>query len=161
MNNNRNSEGRRWVVMWMYGVVIGHLIVGILLPWIGALPMLDIYHQIIEAGFWPDAAPLAARQQQIWWLSLFGPTIQSMSLWMGVLVYIGDRQRSALVWVWLAIGVIVWGPQDMLISLRADAWIHVWIDCFAMVTMLPPLFWLWQHDRRAERFSAQTAQVTT
>ncbi|MDB5776855.1 MAG: cell division protein [Herbaspirillum sp.] len=146
--------------MWMYGVVIGHLIVGILLPWIGALPVLDVYHRIVEAGFWPDTAPLAARQQQIWWISLFGPTIQCMSLWMGVLVYIGDRQRSALVWTWLAIGVVVWGPQDMLISLRAGAWIHVWIDCFAMATMLPPLFWLWRHDRRAVPSTDQTAQAT-
>jgi hypothetical protein len=160
MNNNKNDRGRRWVVIWMYGVVTGHLIVGILLPWIGALPVLDVYHRIVEAAFWPDAAPLAARQQQVWWLSLFGPTIQGMSLWMGVLVYIGDKQRSALVWAWLAIGVVVWGPQDMLISLRADAWIHVWIDGFAMGTMLPPLFWLWRHDRHAVPSADRTAQVT-
>lgn len=160
MNNHKNDRGRGWVVMWMYGVVTVHLISGILLPWIGSLPMLDVYHRIIEAAFWPDTAPLAARQQQAWWLSLFGPTIQSMSLWMGVLVYIGDRQRSAMAWAWLAIGIMVWGPQDMLISLRADAWIHVWIDCFAIATMLPPLIWLWLHDRRAVPSSDRTAQVT-
>jgi len=149
MNNNMNDQGRRWVVMWMYAVVAAHLITGILLPWIGALPVLDVYHRMIEAAFWPDPAPLAARQQQAWWLSLFGPTIQSMSIWMGVLVHIGDRQRSAMAWGWLSIGVLVWGPQDMLVSLRAGAWIHVWIDGVAMAALLPPLFWLWLHDRRA------------
>jgi hypothetical protein len=155
MNNNKNDQGRRWVVMWMYGVVIGHLIVGLMLPWISNLSELDAYHRIVEAGFWSDAAPAAARQQQIWWISLFGPTIQSLSLWMGVLVYIGDRQRNAMVWAWLAIGIVVWGPQDMAISLRADAWIHVWIDCFAMATMLPPLFWLWWHDRRIPNIAGE------
>ena len=160
MNNDKNDRARYWVVMWMYGVVLVHLIAGILLPWISASPVLEMYHRIVETGFWPDAAPLAARRQQIWWLSLFGPTIQGLSIWMGVLVYIGDKQRGALAWAALTIGVVVWGPQDMLISLRADAWIHVWFDCFAMATMLPPLFWLWRNDRGTVPSTVQIAQAT-
>ena len=52
-------------------------------------------------------------------------------------------------WTWLIIGLLVWAPQDMLISLRASAVIHVWIDGFALLAMLPPLCWLCWYDRAA------------
>jgi hypothetical protein len=144
-------KARAWIVRWMYAVVISHLLIGFLLPWIGNLPILDSYHQTIERGFWPAGAPIIARQQQIWWISLFGPTVQGLSIWMGALVYIGDRQRSCFAWGWILAGIVIWAPQDMLISLRADAWIHVWIDFFAVMTMLPPLLWLWWHDRQYKK----------
>ncbi|MES2068825.1 MAG: cell division protein [Pseudomonadota bacterium] len=149
---------RPWLVRWMYGVVMAHLLVGMLLPWIAGLSLFDAYHRSVEGGFWPLGAPAAARAQQIWWISLFGPTVQSLSVWMGVLTRIADRQRSAFAWGWLMVGVLVWAPQDMLISLRAGAWIHVWIDCFAVLTMLPPLLLLWRHDR--QRLVAPTASET-
>jgi len=144
---------RPWVITWMYGVVLAHLLVGILLPWISNFSIFDWYHHSVETGFWDRDAPAAARAQQVWWMSLFGPTIQAMSLWMGALVYIGDRQRSAIVWIWLIVGVIVWAPQDMLISLRANAWIHVWIDSFAVFSILPPLIWLWRYDQKSAHAS--------
>jgi hypothetical protein len=144
----KSERIRPWIVKWMYGVVIAHLLVGILMPWIGHLPVLDWYHRSVETGFWAQGAPDAARSQQIWWISLFGPTIQSMSLWMGALTYIGDRQRSASAWLWLIAGIACWAPQDVLISLRAGAWIHVWIDGLAVASMLPPLIWLWAYDRK-------------
>jgi hypothetical protein len=138
---------RRWLIRWMYGIAVVHLAVGIVLPWIGSLALLETYHRTIEAVFWDHGAPPAARIQQVWWIGLFGPTLQNVALWMGALTHIGDRQRSSLAWGWLIIGVVVWAPQDMLVSLRAGAWIHVWIDCCALVAILPPLFWLWRHDR--------------
>jgi hypothetical protein len=150
------EKTRPWVISWMYGVVVVHLLAGIALPWIGNLSLFDAYHSSVEAGFWSHGAPLAARAQQVWWLSLFGPTIQGLSLWMGALVYLGDRQRSRFAWGWLIAGVVVWGPQDMLISLRFDAWIHVWFDCVALVTMLPPLLWLWFHDSKKIENEPQT-----
>ena len=139
---------RPWVVRWMYGIVMAHFLVGILLPWISALSIFDAYHRSIETGFWTHDAPSAARNQQVWWISLFGPTVQSLSVWMGALTTIGDRQRSTFAWGWLIVGVAVWAPQDMLISLRAGAWVHVWIDCISILTMVPPLVWLWWHDRK-------------
>ncbi len=146
-----STTTRTWVIRWMYGIAVGHLLVGILLPWIGELSIFETYHRSVEAGFWGQGAPATARAQQVWWISLFGPTVQSLALWMGALVFIGDRQRSTFAWGWLMAGVIVWAPQDMLISLRAGAWIHVWIDSVAVITMLPPLVWLWWHDRKESR----------
>ena len=154
----RLERFRPWVIRWMYGVVVGHLAVGMLLPWIADLAMLDAYHRRVEAGFWPHVAPAAARAQQVWWISLFGPTVQSLAIWMGALTHLGDRQRSSFVWMWLIAGIVIWAPQDMFISARAGAWIHVWIDSFALVTMLPPLVWLWCYDRKPPA-RAQTKTV--
>lgn len=139
---------RIWLVRWTYGAVVAHLLVGMLLPWIGSFSLFDGYHQGIESAFWQNGAPAAARAQQIWWISLFGPTVQGMSIWMGALACLGDRQRSAFAWGSLIVGIVLWAPQDMLISLRADAWVHVWLDSVAVLSMLPPLLWLWRHDRK-------------
>jgi hypothetical protein len=138
---------RAWMIRWMYAIVLVHLAVGILLPWIVGLPIFDNYHRSIEAAFWGHHAPAAARAEQLWWISLFGPTIQGVALWMGALTRIGERLRSAFAWGWLIVGVALWAPQDMLLSLRADAWPHVWLDCLTLLVMLPPLIWLWRHDR--------------
>lgn len=133
----------------MYAAIGVQLAVGIMLPWIGSAPIFDAYHRSIETAFWGQtAAPAAARAQQIWWIAFFGPTVQAASIWMAALTHIGDRMRSPAPWTWLIAGLLVWAPQDMLISLRADGWAHVWIDCLALATMLPPLAWLWLHDRR-------------
>jgi hypothetical protein len=139
---------RLWAIRSMYAAVIGHIVVGGALPWIGNLSIFEVYHRGIESGFWSYAAPAPARAQQLWWISLFGPTVVCVGIWMGALVHIGNRHRSSFVWAWLMIGLIVWAPQDILISLRINAWIHVWIDIAALLTMLPPLMWLWWNDRK-------------
>lgn len=142
-------EIRKWLLRWMYAVAAVHMIIGVALPWIGNLPLLETYHRHTELAFWGVRASDAARAQQVWWIALFGPTIQGLSLWMGALVYFGERYGSTLAWGVLILGLLVWAPQDISISLRADNWIHVWADCFALATMLPPLLWLYWHDRNA------------
>jgi len=144
----------------MYAAAAVHLCVGIALPWIGDQAVFETYHRHTEFAFWGLDAPGAARAQQVWWIALFGPTIQGLSLWMGALVYFGDRYRSRFAWAMLILGLLVWAPQDILISLRAGNWMHVWADGFALTTMLPPLLWLNRHDRKAKagRFENPTAQ---
>jgi hypothetical protein len=143
-----SPNSRLWIIRWMYAVAVVHLVVGILLPWVSDASLFGAYHRSIEAAFWGANAPAAARAQQLWWISLFGPTVQGLSIWMLALVRIGERHRSVFAWGALILGVLVWAPQDMLISLRADCWAHVWLDFFAVLTMLPPLVWLWLHDRK-------------
>ncbi|GAB3254437.1 hypothetical protein [Chitinimonas naiadis] len=145
----RTAVTRIWLVRWLYAAAIGHLLVGVLLPWIGNLPVLDGYHRGIEAAFWGDAAPAAARAQQVWWIGLFGPTVQVVGLWMWPMVAFADKHRSATLWGWLIAGIVLWAPQDMLFSLRAHCWPHVWVDTIALLALLPPLFWLWAQDRQA------------
>lgn len=139
---------RRFLVWWMYAMVLGHLLVGLALPWVVDAPLLEGYHRGIEAAFWGQAAPAPARAQQMWWIALFGPTVQCMTLYMGALVRVGDTSRSSFAWAALIAGLVLWAPQDMAISLRAACWPHVWVDSVALLLMLPPLAWLWQHDRK-------------
>ncbi len=143
------TSKRQWVIRWMYATVIGHLAVGMALPWMMDAALFEPYHRSIEAAFWGALAPPAARAQQVWWISLFGPTVQSVAIWMGALVRIGEVQRSTFAWAALVFGIVVWAPQDMLVSLRAHCWAHVWVDSFALLALLPPLVWLWLHDREA------------
>jgi hypothetical protein len=137
---------RRVLVLWLYANALGHVMVGLALPWLADLPILAPYHHSIEAFFWPNGAPGAAHAQQLWWIGLFGPTLQNVGLWMAALVRVGDVHKSRFAWQALIAGLLLWAPQDMLYSLRAAAWIHVWVDTLALLTMLPPLFWLLWHD---------------
>lgn len=132
----------------MYGVAAVHLAVGVLLAWIANVDALNFYHLRIEEAFWGGIAPAAARAQQVWWISLFGATVQSMSLWMWALVHIGNKQRVAAAWGWLIAGIVVWAPQDMWISMQVQVWLHVVVDLVALLVMLPPLVWLYRHDKR-------------
>ncbi|MEW6020842.1 MAG: cell division protein [Pseudomonadota bacterium] len=140
---------RGWLIRWLYLVSIMHVLVGALLPWMATAPVFDAYHGGIEAAFWPGGAPPQARELQTWWIALFGPTVQLMALWMIALIHLANRLRQPQVWLWLMIGLLLWAPQDILVSLRAACWPHVWVDVAALVVMLPPLSWLWRHDRLA------------
>jgi len=137
---------RRIVVRWMYAAAIAHLLVGAAIPWIAGASWLDAYHRDIERHFWSTAAPEAARAQQIWWMSLLGATVQCAAVWMLALVHLGNRLRKREVWGWLLAGLSIWAPQDMLLSWQAQVWGHVAIDVAALVTMVPPLVWLWRRD---------------
>jgi hypothetical protein len=48
----------------------------------------------------------------------------------------------------LIAGLLLWAPQDIVISLQAGAWQHVWLDALALAGMLPPLAYLVFIDRK-------------
>ncbi|VXC04108.1 cell division protein [Massilia sp. 9I] len=145
----RNDAARIWTIRWLYAVAAGHVLVGALLPWFAGDPVFGAYHGGIESAFWQAGAPLQARGLQVWWISLFGPTVQLMALFMIALIHLADRLRQPQVWLWLAAGLLVWGPQDILVSLRAQVWPHVWIDLFALLVLVPPFVYLWRRDKAA------------
>jgi hypothetical protein len=135
---------RRYGVMWLYAAAVAHLAIGLLLPWIGQRPELDEYLAVAARAL----GSADARAVQGWWLSLFGPTLQTVGVWMLALVWFGDRRREPAAWLWLAAGLLIWAPQDMLVSLRAQVWINVWLDAATLALLLPPLYCLWLTDRR-------------
>lgn len=144
-----NPNRRHALIAWLYAASVAHLMVSLLLTWAGPTGLLDPYAAHIEHAFWDVAAPAAARAQQLWWLGLFGATLQSYSLYMLALVHIGSRHRIAAVWAWMMAGIMLWAPQDVWISVQAGVWSHAWIDSVALITLMPPLLWLYLHDRRA------------
>jgi hypothetical protein len=137
---------RQWLVHWIYAVVAVHLLVGVLLPLSANMAITDAYRRSIEAFFFDGDAPQAGRALHSWWISLLGPTVQAAAIWMAGLAVIGDKQRNAYAWLMLIIGLIVWAPQDMLISARAHCWINLWLDAAVIVMTLPPLLWLCKTD---------------
>ncbi|MFZ6770310.1 cell division protein [Undibacterium sp. Di26W] len=143
----RTEKIRTWLIRWMMAAAVAHFVAGAILPWLARQSWMDVYHQHIDQHFWQAAAPDAARAMQIWWISLFGPTVQTVGLWMAALTQLGNRYRSRLAWGWLLAGIVVWAPQDILISLQANATVHVWIDSLAVLTLIPPLLWLWRIDQ--------------
>ncbi|MES2299831.1 MAG: cell division protein [Pseudomonadota bacterium] len=155
MENKIAHDSRWWVIRWVYAAIVGHLVLALALPWIAASPMFDGYHRIVEQAFWGHVhAPQAARAQQIWWIGLFGPTVQSAAVWMGALAYFGERQRSTFAWAALIVGIAVWAPQDLVMSLHANCWPNALIDAFAVVLLVPPLTWLYIYDRTHDRRAA-------
>lgn len=142
---------RRWLVRWIYLAVAAHLVVGVLLPLLAGSALLGPYHRAIEAYFVGADAPAGAHALQVWWMSLLGPTVQAAAIWMAALAVMGDQQKNAFAWAALMLGLLVWGPQDMLISARAHCWPNLWIDAAALLLMLPPLAWLCRIDLAARR----------
>lgn len=142
---------RRGLVLWLYAAGAGHLLAGLLLTWAGHQALFNDYLASIEQAFWGAAAPAPARAQQVWWLGLFGATLQSYALYLLALVYLGDRLRAPAAWAWLMAGIVLWAPQDMWLSWQVGMSSHLWIDSFALLVLLPPLAWLYRHDRLTSR----------
>lgn len=137
------------LVLWLYAAAIVHILAGLTLTWAGHSGLLDGYLHTLELAFWgADAVPAAGQEQQVWWLALFGATLQSYSLYMLALVHLGNRLKAPGVWGWLSAGILLWAPQDMWLSGQQQVWSHLWLDGFALLVLLPPLFWLYRHDRR-------------
>jgi hypothetical protein len=137
---------RPWCIGWLYLITVGHFVGGILLAWFSHIEIFDHYHHAILNQFGDFST--GAHDLQVWWLSLFGATLQNLAMLMGVLTYVGSRQRSTFIWGWMIVGLIFWAPQDMLISLRVNLWLHVWVDSTVLLLMLPPLIILWWNDRK-------------
>ncbi|WP_083940987.1 DUF4166 domain-containing protein [Pseudoduganella violaceinigra] len=129
---------RKWLVRWLYASAAAHLLVGLLLPWAADARALDWYHAWL-------GGPLA-RPRDAWWMALFGATLQCVGLWMLALVWFGDQRRERAAWLWIAAGLLLWGPQDILVSLRGSVWPNVWVDCATLALLLPALWRLYRID---------------
>ncbi|MBN3726538.1 thiol-disulfide oxidoreductase DCC family protein [Burkholderia sp. Ac-20379] len=142
------NDARRWVVLWLYAAALAHVLVGAVLPWLAGSSLMDGYLSGIEHGFWGGApVPTPARTQQIWWVALFGATLQCAGVWMLALVHLGNRLRQRAIWAWLLAGLLIWAPQDAWLSWQAGVMTHIAADLVALLTIAPPLVWLWWEDR--------------
>lgn len=143
-----HDAARRRVVRWLYAAALAHVLIGALLPWLAGSPLMSGYLSGIEHRFWGGAlVPTPARVQQIWWVSLFGATLQCTGIWMLALVHLGSRSRQRAIWAWLLAGLLIWAPQDAWLSWQAGVMTHVAADLVALLAIAPPLVWLWREDR--------------
>jgi hypothetical protein len=149
LSTSSSSSSRRLLVAWLYALALAHLSGGVLLTWGGHSGLLDSYLTSVEHAFWTTEVPAAARAQQVWWVALFGATLQAYAWCLLALVHIGNTLRRPMAWGWLMAGLLLWAPQDIVISLSAGMWSHLLIDLLALLVLLPPLFWLYRHDRRS------------
>jgi len=138
---------RSGLLGWLYLVALGHFVMAVGVTWCADLPLFASYHQSILAIF---DFPLHtdAIELHLWWLALFGATLQAFALFMLALVYLANRYRHAGIWLLLAGVILLWAPQDMFISIQKNVWAHVWIDLAAVIALVPPLFALWWLDRK-------------
>lgn len=141
------TNTRKYLIYYLYFIVATHLIVGMLLPWLKYFPIIEPYHQSIESAFWGANIPKNARQLHLWWMGLFGATVQFASIYMGLLVYVGNKYKLTVVWKWMIIGLLVWAPQDMLISLQYAIYSHIVMDIFVLLITVPTLLWLYKIDK--------------
>jgi uncharacterized protein (TIGR01777 family) len=147
---------RVWLVRWLYAVAALHFLGGALFSWWGHAGIFEGYHRSIEQAFWGQDVPSAARELQLWWVALFGATVQSYGVFMAALVYLGNRHRSSVAWASLMVGIVLWAPQDIWISLQAGIWSHVVVDSIAVIALLGPLAWLYRHDRHPRPTNASS-----
>ncbi|RYY03488.1 MAG: cell division protein [Gammaproteobacteria bacterium] len=144
----KNIETKRqYLIVWLYGIAILHFVVGVLLAWGSSLDYFDAYNHEVLSGFFSEISQSESRFQA-WWLSLFGATLQNIGIFMGAMIYVGNLYRNKHVWLWMIAGVLVWAPQDILISLQAGVESHLWLDSIALLLILPPLISLWNLDRK-------------
>lgn len=150
MGNLRRSlmAKRSWLIKWLYLVALGHLIMGLLMTWGADTPLLASYHQSVLTAFGFSSDEGQVRDLHVWWVALFGATLQAFALFMCALIYIGGRYAHPAIWCWLIVAIIVWAPQDIFISLQKGIWLHAWVDVLATCVILLPLISLWVTDRK-------------
>lgn len=149
-----SSDAGLWrmrLVTWLSLAAIAHVIGGLVMFFCSSQPWTGDYHRAVARAFWPLSVDMdTVRREQAWWMSLFGATVQCLGIWMLTLVRYAGRHRIADIWLWLAIGLLVWAPQDMFLSWQAGVTVHLVVDSLALVAMLPALFLLWRWDRVAD-----------
>lgn len=142
------SVVRPWLVSWLYLIALGHLAGAVGMTWLVDLPLFADYHQSILAAFGFASAQQEVMALHTWWMSLFGATLQAFAIFLLALVYLANRYRNAVIWLLLASVILLWAPQDIVISLQRNVWSHVWVDLAAVIALVPPLLTLWWLDRK-------------
>lgn len=137
----------------LYAAAALHMLVALGLLFFAGSDLLMPYHQQILPAFFAGKIIAESMDLQIWWMQLFAATLECLSLWMAALIWLGARYRASAAWLMLILGLLIWAPQDILISLRAGIWMHVWVDLAVVALMLPPLIYLYQADRRDQTVS--------
>jgi hypothetical protein len=144
---SRADSWRVWCVRWLYLAAIGHFVVGLLMTWLGDSILFSGYNQIALENFILTDNP-SAKELHIWWLAIFGATLQAFSVLLVALIYLGNHYKNNRVWLLIIIAIVIWAPQDIYFSAMKQIWMNVWVDLAAVITLIPPLILLLRSDRK-------------
>jgi hypothetical protein len=131
---------KRLLENWLLGVAAGHVVLGLLMPFIAYSSVFDFYAAQLAVTFWDGGpVPPQAESFQRWIVALFGPTVAAWGVLMVFLIRHGARTQEKWPWDALLVSVVVWAPADIAISLVHDFWPHVVIDVIAIVIIVVPV----------------------
>jgi hypothetical protein len=134
---------KRILESWLLMVAVGHVALGLLMPFIAYSAAFDFYAAQLAAMFWEGGpVPPQAESFQRWIVALFGPTVAAWGVLMVFLIRYGARTQEKWPWNALLVSVVVWAPADILLSLIHDFWLHVIIDAFAIMVIAVPVLML-------------------
>jgi hypothetical protein len=132
-------------VRWLYLATLGHFLAGLLMALSGGSMLFSHYNQSALETFALDTNQSAV-SLQIWWLAIFGATLQAFSVLLAALIYLGNKFRERNVWLLILVAILIWAPQDIYFSAMQGIWLNVWVDLAALVSLLPPLIFLMRCD---------------
>ena len=130
-----NKDLQRWLIL----VAVVHIVAGIALPIFAYSTAFDFYSDRLGEVFWIfQEVPQETKEFQRWIVALFGPTIASWGVLMAYLVKTGAKTNEPWPWNVLLLAIVLWAPADIGISLLHNFWLHVQIDVFAVLAIVPP-----------------------
>jgi hypothetical protein len=142
----RTDFWRMLSIRWLYLAAFGHFLVGLLMTWFGDSLLFSSYNQSALKNFMLVDSQ-AAEAFHIWWLAIFGATLQAFSILLAALIYLGNQYKNNRVWLLIIIAIVIWAPQDIYFSAMKHIWMNVWVDLAAVITLLPPLVFLMRCDQ--------------
>lgn len=124
---------------WLLLVGAGHILLGLGLALLGALPPLEPYFASLHAST-GEALPSLAQQQLVKTLiQLFGPTVASWALFYCLLLALYRRHGDAWIKAGLYLGLLLWWGPDCWISARTGLYSHLYLNTAVALAIAIPL----------------------
>jgi hypothetical protein len=134
------SQAKGIMEKWLLLLSYGHIVAGIVIPFVTYSSAFDYYSGLLQQAFWPgQEVPMATIEFQRWFAALFGPTIASVGVVMVYLVKAGIRYAEPWPWNAILIALAIWAPGDIGITLMKHFWLHVQIDVVVLLALVPPV----------------------
>lgn len=125
------------VKRWLQFVAIVHIIMGLLLPIIVHIDLVQPYFRLMADTF------ALNHQQDLLFLQfmigLFGPTVASLGvLFFGIVTYAFSQPNKGVWWL-MILACVVWAAYDSIYSSLFGLWINAVINAIAFVSIVLPL----------------------
>jgi hypothetical protein len=124
-------------------VAVLHIVVGLCFPWIVESPLFDHYRENLYLAF--NVELENAKQQALFLMALFGPTISSWGVLFLYTVNSGFSRPSPQAWWYMIVACLVWAPYDSVYSLQHGIYLNAIINAIAFVVIVASLLSVRKH----------------